>query len=142
MNDNDPADPSRRRTLVRLTAAAGGVAAAGASVPFVMSLGPSERARAAGAPVEVNTAPLEPEKLHTIEWRGRPVWILRRTGNMLARLDAAEPFLSDPASQVSSQQPDYAKNPVRSIDPNHWLSRAARGHTWNGEAAIRRRHTH
>lgn len=122
MNDSDPPDLARRKTLVRLTAAAGGAAAAGAAVPFVMSLGPSERAKAAGAPVEVHTGQLKPGELHTVEWRGRPVWILRRSDEMLARLDAAKPFLSDPASQVSSQQPDYASNPVRSIEPALFVS--------------------
>jgi ubiquinol-cytochrome c reductase iron-sulfur subunit len=112
-----PDDISRRRTLVRLTAAAGGVAAAGAAVPFVASLAPSERARAAGAPVEADIESLKPAVLRTIEWRGQPVWILRRTPDMLQRLASAEPLLIDPGSRVSSQQPDYAKNPTRSIEP-------------------------
>ena len=86
---NDPQDSSRRKTLVALTAAAGGIAAAGAAIPFVASLGPSERAKAAGAPVEVHTTDLEPGELHTIEWRGRPVWILRRSEDMLKRLKRA-----------------------------------------------------
>jgi len=112
-----PDDISRRRTLVRLTAAAGGVAAAGAAVPFIASLAPSERARAAGAPVEADIESLKPAELRTIEWRGQPVWILRRTPDMLQRLASAEPLLIDPGSRVSSQQPDYAKNPTRSIEP-------------------------
>ena len=112
-----PDDISRRRTLVRLTAAAGGVAAAGAAVPFIASLAPSERARAAGAPVEADIESLKPAVLRTIEWRGQPVWILRRTPDMLQRLASAEPLLIDPGSRVSSQQPDYAKNPTRSIEP-------------------------
>jgi len=112
-----PDDISRRRTLVRLTAAAGGVAAAGAAVPFIASLAPSERARAAGAPVEADIESLKPAVLRTIEWRGQPVWILRRTPDMLQRLASAEPLLIDPGSRVGSQQPDYAKNPTRSIEP-------------------------
>lgn len=68
-----PSDESRRRTLVRLTAAAGGLAAAGAAAPFVASLAPSERAKAAGAPVEVELGALKPAELRTIEWRGKPV---------------------------------------------------------------------
>ena len=112
-----PDDISRRRTLVRLTAAAGGVAAAGAAVPFIASLAPSERARAAGAPVEADIESLKPAVLRTIEWRGQPVWILRRTHDMLQRLASAEPLLIDPGSRVGSQQPDYAKNPTRSIEP-------------------------
>jgi ubiquinol-cytochrome c reductase iron-sulfur subunit len=116
MND-DPKASARRRTLVRLTAAAGGVAAAGAAVPFLASLAPSERAKAAGAPVEVDLDAVKPAELYTVEWRGRPVWILKRTPDMLKRLPTAEPFLSDPESAVSSQQPDYAQNATRSIEP-------------------------
>lgn len=116
MNRN-PEDVARRRTLVKLTAAAGGLAAAGAAVPFVASLAPSERAKAAGAPVEVDFGALKPGELSTIEWRGKPVWILRRTPDMLKRLSTAERFLIDPRSEVSSQQPEYAKNPTRSIQP-------------------------
>jgi ubiquinol-cytochrome c reductase iron-sulfur subunit len=112
-----PEDISRRKTLVCLTAAAGGVAAAGAAVPFIASLAPSERARAAGAPVEADIESLKPAELRTIEWRGQPVWILRRTPDMLQRLGSAEPLLIDPGSRVGSQQPDYAKNPTRSIEP-------------------------
>jgi len=114
---DEPDDLSRRRTLARLTAAAGGVAAVGAAVPFLASLAPSERAKAAGAPVEADLASLKPAELRTIEWRGRPVWILRRTPDMLQRLASAEPFLRDPESRVSGQQPDYARNPTRSIEP-------------------------
>ena len=116
MNRN-PEDAARRRTLVKLTAAAGGLATAGAAVPFIASLAPSERAKAAGAPVEVDFGALKPGELSTIEWRGKPVWILRRTPDMLKRLSTAERFLIDPRSEVSSQQPEYAKNPTRSIQP-------------------------
>ena len=114
---NDAQDAGRRRTLVRLTAAAGGVAAAGAAVPFLASLAPSERARAAGAPVEVDPGAIKHSELHTVEWRGRPVWILKRTPEMLKSLDASEPYLSDPGSNVRSQQPEYAHNHTRSIQP-------------------------
>ena len=113
----DPKASARRRTLVRLSAAAGGVAAAGAAIPFLASLAPSERARAAGAPVEAPIGTLKPAELQIVEWRGRPVWILRRTPEMLERLPASEPLLSDPASAVSSQQPEYARNATRSIEP-------------------------
>lgn len=113
----EPDDASRRRTLVRLTAAVGGFATAGSAVPFVASLAPSERAKAAGAPVAAGVSDFEPGELSTIEWRGKPVWILRRTPAMLERLASAERFLIDPRSKVSSQQPGYAKNPFRSIRP-------------------------
>ncbi|MGE0874863.1 MAG: ubiquinol-cytochrome c reductase iron-sulfur subunit [Burkholderiales bacterium] len=116
MNPN-PEDATRRKLLVRLTAAVGGAATAGATVPFVASFAPSERAKAAGAPVEVSLGKLEPGRLGTIEWRGKPVWILRRTPDMLERLAASERSLIDPRSEVASQQPQYAKNPTRSIQP-------------------------
>jgi ubiquinol-cytochrome c reductase iron-sulfur subunit len=93
------------------------VAAAGAAVPFLASLAPSERAKAAGAPVEARIGTLKPADLQTTEWRGRPVWILKRTREMLQRLPAAEALLSDPRSAVSSQQPKYAQNATRSIEP-------------------------
>ena len=115
-------DFSRRRTLGALTSGAAGLAAAGAAVPFLASLAPSERARAAGAPAEVHSGALKPGELHTIEWRGRPVWVLRRTEDMIKRLDAAEPFLSDPGSRVSSQQPEYAQNRTRSIQPDLFVT--------------------
>jgi ubiquinol-cytochrome c reductase iron-sulfur subunit len=119
---DDPSDSRRRRTLVRLTAARPPAAAAGSAVPFLASLAPSERAKAAGAPVEVPLAGLKPGELHTVEWRGRPVWILRRSPQMLERLASAEPFLSDPKSAVASQQPDYAQNATRSIEPEVFVT--------------------
>lgn len=119
--DGDP-DRARRKTLIGLTAAAGGVAAAGAAIPFVASLAPSERAKAAGAPVEFPLTALKPAELQTVEWRGRPVWILRRTPDMLKRLPTAEPSLSDPTSAVSSQQPEYAQNATRSIEPEVFVT--------------------
>jgi ubiquinol-cytochrome c reductase iron-sulfur subunit len=110
-------DQTRRKTLITMTATAGGLASAGAAVPFLASLAPSERAKAAGAPVEARIATLKPAELQTVEWRGRPVWILKRTPQMLERLPASEPLLSDARSAVSSQQPDYAQNRTRSIEP-------------------------
>jgi ubiquinol-cytochrome c reductase iron-sulfur subunit len=113
----EPGDESRRRLLIKLTAAAGSVTAAGAAVPFLASLAPSERAKAGGAPIDVSLDTLKPAELRTVEWRGRPVWLLRRTPEMLERLASAERFLIDPRSEVSSQQPEYARNPTRSIEP-------------------------
>ncbi|HNF00372.1 MAG TPA: ubiquinol-cytochrome c reductase iron-sulfur subunit N-terminal domain-containing protein, partial [Thauera aminoaromatica] len=74
---------SSRRTLLLATSAAGGVAAVATAVPFVASLTPSERAKAAGAPVEADVSKLKPGEMMTVEWRGKPVWILRRTPEML-----------------------------------------------------------
>lgn len=120
MTDNvKPASPDaeRRRLLTYATAATGGFAVAGAAVPFVASLGPSERTKAAGAPVEVDISSLAPVELKTVEWRGNPIWILRRTPAMLSGLASLGTQLSDPDSRVESQQPAYARNPTRSIDP-------------------------
>ena len=116
------ADRSRRRTLVKVTAGAAGLASAGAAVPFLASLAPSERAKAAGAPVEVDLGDLKPAELQTVEWRGRPVWLLRRTPEMLKRLPAIEPLLSDARSEVSGQQPSYARNATRSIEPELFVT--------------------
>lgn len=109
---------SGRRNLLLATSAAGGVAAVATAVPFVASLTPSERAKAAGAPVEVDVSGLAPGEMVTVEWRGKPVWVLRRTPEMLAALDKSESLLSDPASD-KPQQPDYAKNKHRSINPEY-----------------------
>lgn len=109
-------DPRRRR-LLAITTGLGVVGAGFAAVPFVMSMTPSARARAAGAPVEVDISQIEPGQLLTIEWRGKPVWILRRTPEMLKSLKQVEPQLADPASVVDAQQPKYAQNPARAINP-------------------------
>lgn len=106
-----------RRNLVIATSVAGGAAAVGAAVPFVMSMWPSERAKAAGAPVEVDISRMEPGELRVVEWRGKPVWIVRRTKEMIDSLKAVEPRLTDPASK-SSNQPDYAKNEFRARKPD------------------------
>ena len=117
----DRPDLTRRR-LTQATAAAGGLAIAGASAPFVVSLAPSERARAQGAPVEADVSRIGLAKLATFEWRGKPVWILRRTPDMLERLEAAAGELSDPTSEVGSQQPKYARNPTRSRRPELFVT--------------------
>lgn len=113
---------SSRRTLLLATAGAGGALAVGAAVPFVASLTPSERARAAGAPVEVDIDKLQPGEMTVVEWRGKPVWIVRRTPEMLASLAKAEPNLVDPGSNVESQQPEYARNTFRSIKPEFFVA--------------------
>ncbi|TXH85650.1 ubiquinol-cytochrome c reductase iron-sulfur subunit [Thauera aminoaromatica] len=116
-----PCNPSRRMLLIA-TAGAGGALAVGAAVPFVASLTPSERALAAGAPVEVDIDKLAPGDMMVVEWRGKPVWILHRTPEMLAALAKAEPDLADPGSAETSQQPDYARNPHRSIKPEYLVA--------------------
>lgn len=114
-------DPGRRKILLAATSAAGGAALAAASVPFIASMNPSERARAAGAPVETDFSWLEPGTLTTVEWRGKPVWILRRTEAMLETLRDPRHLakLADPGSGVKSQQPVYAQNANRSVKPDH-----------------------
>lgn len=109
-------DPARRQWIID-TAGAGGILGMTALIPFVSSLLPSERALAAGAPVEVDIGRLQAGEMLVVEWRGKPVWILNRTPEMLAALKKAEPMLADPASRVASQQPEYAANPTRSRVP-------------------------
>jgi ubiquinol-cytochrome c reductase iron-sulfur subunit len=108
-----PDDAERRRWLM-LTGAAGGAAALGTAVPFVSSLAPSERARAAGGPVTVDIGDLAPGETKTVEWRGKPVWIVRRSAEMIAALQGHDARLVDPAS-AREQQPAYATNAARSI---------------------------
>jgi ubiquinol-cytochrome c reductase iron-sulfur subunit len=110
-------DPHRRRLLTAITTGVGAIGAAFAAVPFVRSMMPSARAKAAGAPVEVDIAKLEAGQLHTVEWRGKPVWILKRTPEMLESLKQVEGSLTDPDSTVPTQQPKYAQNRTRSIKP-------------------------
>lgn len=115
-----PGDPERRFWLAT-TAAAGGAAALATAVPFVSSLAPSERARAAGGAVEVDIADIPPGGMKSVEWRGKPVWVLRRTADMIAALQGHDADLADPAS-ARDQQPDYAKNPARAIRPEIFVA--------------------
>lgn len=109
---------SERRTLLLATSGAGLVAAAATAVPFVASLTPSDRARAAGAPVEADVSKLAAGEMMTVEWRGKPVWILHRTPEMLAALEGHEGRLADPES-AEPQQPGYATNRHRSNNPEY-----------------------
>ncbi|HEX5093534.1 MAG TPA: ubiquinol-cytochrome c reductase iron-sulfur subunit [Burkholderiales bacterium] len=106
-----------RRNLVVATSVVGGAASVGAAVPFVTSMWPSERAKAAGAPVEVDVSSLAPGEMKVVEWRGKPVWILRRTQEMLEGIRKSDPRVSDPKSEVL-QQPEYAQNEFRSRKPD------------------------
>lgn len=110
-----------RRQLLLATSVAGGAAVAATAVPFVASLTPSERAKAAGAPVEADVSKLAPGEMMTVEWQGKPVWILRRTEEMLATLPKLDDQLADPKSE-KSVQPDYAKNEARSIKPEYLVA--------------------
>jgi ubiquinol-cytochrome c reductase iron-sulfur subunit len=107
----------KRRFLIGATSVVGGIGAVGAATPFVMSFWPSERAKAAGAPVEVDIGKLEPGQKIDLEWRGKVVWVINRTKPMLESLPKLDPKLADPGSGVP-QQPEYCKNWHRSIkDP-------------------------
>jgi ubiquinol-cytochrome c reductase iron-sulfur subunit len=118
MSEQEKVDKTRRN-LVVATSAVGAVAGVGVAIPFAASMLPSEKAKAAGAPVEVDLAAIAPGELKVIEWRGKPVWVIRRTKEMLDSLKAVAPSLVDPDSK-SSKQPAYAKNEVRSEKPE-WM---------------------
>ncbi len=113
MSDSQDVNASRRNLIVA-SATAGGAAAVGVAVPFAASMLPSERAKALGAPVEADISGLQPGELQIIEWRGKPVWILRRTKEMLDGIKKSAASVSDPNSDVPLQ-PAYAKNEFRSI---------------------------
>lgn len=106
-----------RRRLIVATAAVGGVGVVTALVPFLSSMLPSERAKAAGAPVEVDISSIGPGQMITVEWRGKPVWVFNRTQEMLDTLPTLTDAIVDPKSEAN-QQPEYCKNPTRSIEPN------------------------
>ncbi|MES0873009.1 ubiquinol-cytochrome c reductase iron-sulfur subunit [Sinimarinibacterium thermocellulolyticum] len=113
---NQGVDPGRRRFLTLTTSVVGGAGAAAAAWPFLASLSPSERAKALGAPVTVDVSKVEPGQRITVAWRGKPVWIVRRTPEMLETLPKVTDDLRDPESR-EAQQPGYAQNQTRSIKP-------------------------
>ena len=109
---NKNIDQGRRRFLTTAATVVGGVGAVAAAVPFVSNMKPSAKTKAIGAPVEVDISKLEPGDLMIEKWQGKPVWILRRTGEMLKDISSLNDEVSDPASDDSAQ-PDYAKNEFR-----------------------------
>jgi ubiquinol-cytochrome c reductase iron-sulfur subunit len=112
-----------RRTWLITSCAMGGAGAAAVAVPFVSTFQPSERAKAAGAPVEVDISGIQPGEKMVVEWRGKPVWILRRTPEQLAALETIEGQLADPNSERTNYPtPDYAKNRHRSIKPEYLVT--------------------
>ena len=115
-----PGTDAERRTWLLATSAMGVAATAAVAVPFVSSLAPSERAKAQGAAVTMDPTTVAPGELKTVEWRGQPVWVMRRTPEMLASLEGITD-LADPASQ-KPQQPDYATNTHRSIQPELFVT--------------------
>ncbi|WP_157268348.1 ubiquinol-cytochrome c reductase iron-sulfur subunit [Azohydromonas aeria] len=108
-----------RRTWVAIACGAGAVGGVAAAVPFVSTFAPSERAKAAGAAVEVDISALKPGEKMTVEWRGKPVWIVKRTPEQLAGLKKVEAQVADPKSQRNPAEltPEYARNEHRSIKP-------------------------
>ena len=115
MSASDSIDRTRRNLIVA-TSIVGGAASVATAVPFVVSMWPSERAKAAGAPVEVDISRMEPGELKVVEWRGKPVWVVRRTKEMVDSLKAGASRLTDPTSRAS-EQPEYAKNELRARKP-------------------------
>ena len=116
MND-DAVDQKKRRILTAAATVVGGIGVAYVATPFVLSMDPSAKAQAAGAPVDVDISKLQIGQLMTVEWRGKPIWILRRNEEILDRMKTIDGQLKDPHSDELSQQPAYAKNEYRSIKP-------------------------
>ena len=116
---NQPVDQSRR-TWVTMACAVGGAGGVATAIPFVSTFQPSERARAAGASVEADISALKPGEMMTVEWRGKPVWILKRTPEQVADLNKLDPQLADPKSERKPAEltPEYARNTHRSIKPD------------------------
>jgi ubiquinol-cytochrome c reductase iron-sulfur subunit len=114
-------DNKRRRVLIAATGVVGAVGIGYVAVPFIASLNPSARARAAGAPVEADISKLESGAILRVKWRGKPVWVVNRTKEMLAALPGLDPELVDPNSD-SSIQPEYCKNATRSIKPEYLVA--------------------
>lgn len=119
--NGDEVDKNKRRILLAAATAMGGVGAAYVATPFVLSMDPSAKAEAAGAPVEVDISKLDFGQLLTVEWRGKPVWILRRNEDMLKGMAAMSEQLRDPQSEELTQQPTYAKNENRSLNPEYMV---------------------
>jgi len=114
----DASVDSRRRTWLITSCAMGGVGAVAVAVPFVASFQPSERAKAAGASVEVDVSTIPPGEKVVVEWRGKPVWIMRRTEEQLAALEQLDDQVADPLSKRTAYPtPEYAQNRHRSIKP-------------------------
>jgi len=113
---DDGVNVGRRRFLTAATSVVGGAGAVGVAVPFVASWNPSAKAKAAGAPVKYNIGKLEPGQMVTVEWRGKPVYVVRRTQEALDNLPKVAPFLRDPESQ-ESKQPEYVNPQNRAIKP-------------------------
>ena len=120
MSDQKKVDQSRRKFLLTATSVTGAVGLSALGVPFVSSMTPSEKAKAAGAAVEFDVTKVKKGELKTTEWRGQPVWILNRSDEMLSTLKQ-ETQLADPKLKVTSQQPKYCQNATRSHKSNMFV---------------------
>jgi len=120
VNENQPQDNPRRRFLTIATSVVGAVGVAGVAVPFIGSWQPSEKAKAAGADVQIDISKVEPGQLIRVIWRSQPVWVVRRTPELLASLKNHEDQLKDPNSEVE-QQPAFAKNTYRSLKEEYLI---------------------
>ncbi|MDO6499733.1 ubiquinol-cytochrome c reductase iron-sulfur subunit [Photobacterium sanguinicancri] len=118
---NAPVSNGRRRFLTATTSVVGGLGAVAVAVPFIKSWNPSARAKAAGAPVEVDISKLEDGQMVRVEWRGKPVWVVRRSEAILEELSGHDGQLRDPSSE-EPQQPEYAQNKYRSVKPEIFLA--------------------
>lgn len=116
---HDSVDHKKRRFLIAATSVVGAAGTAAFVVPFLTSMAPSERAKAAGAPVEADISKIEDGQMLNVEWRGKPTWIVKRTEQMLSDLATQDDQMKDPNSDVASQQPTYAQNAHRSIKPEY-----------------------
>lgn len=123
MSDKPSTDKDRRNWLIA-TSVVGGIGGAAVIAPFVISFEPSERAKAAGAPVEVDISGMKPDEVRTVEWRGKPVWVVRRTPEQVAELPKNDPELADPNSlrNQDTLTPAYARNQYRSIKPEYFVT--------------------
>ena len=117
-NKSNKVSFDRRRFLIATTSVTGAIGATALGVPFVSSMLPSEKAKAAGASVQVDVSQVALGEVLTTEWRGQPVWILNRSDEMIKSLKSNPKKLADPNLNVSSQQPKYCQNKTRSIKPN------------------------
>ena len=129
MSDQQNVDKGRRNLLIA-TSVAGGVGGVAVAAPFVCTFAPSEKARAAGAPVEADVSDLAPGQMKVVEWRGKPVWLLKRTPDMLESLKKTDNEVADPKSDVpfTMKTPDYCKNETR--------SRAEHKACWSWSASV------
>ena len=128
MSDEEALDRNRRHFLSIAAAVTGGVGIAAAAVPFLASLKPSARARALGAPVEVAVGTMEPGEMVRVVWRGKVVYVLKRSEEMIERLERTADLLRDPNSEVVEQQPEFAVNTYRSLRPEFLVLEGACTH--------------